>query len=209
MTQAPDTAAKPGLKNSGNEIPEEAGLTAKLANSRWGLSALSAVESTVLPIPMEAVAIPLMIGHPVRALRIALFMWLGCLVGAVAFYVLGYTVADTLVRPALDELGLLADFEAVTSDLSDAGLFWKVFIVSVTPVPLQLATLGAGAVQGSFVTFLAAVAASRALRYFGLAVATQFIGRRLDRLAIPKRYLMAATLGVLLAGWLLTQLLGG
>lgn len=180
--------------------------TERLARSRWGMGVLSTLESTVLPVPIEALAVPLMIGHPRRALGIAAVLWAGCLVGALLFYLLALTLADPVVRPALDALGLLADFEAMTAQLGGAGLFWTVFLVSVTPVPMQLATLGAGAVGGNVLVFLAAVAVSRAIRYFGLALLAILVGGRLERLRIRKRVLVPALAAGMLAVWGILQL---
>lgn len=58
----------------------------RLSRHRTGLAAISAAESTVVPIPLETVIAPLMVGHPRRALGIALWVWLGCLAGASLFY---------------------------------------------------------------------------------------------------------------------------
>ena len=61
----------------------------RLARHRSGLAALSFAESTVVPLPLEVVVVPLMIGAPRRALTIALVIWLGCLAGASPFISLG------------------------------------------------------------------------------------------------------------------------
>ena len=73
----------------------------RLARHRAGLAAASFAESTVVPLPLETVVLPLMVGHPRRALTIALAIWLGCLAGAALFYGLGFWLADPVVRPAL------------------------------------------------------------------------------------------------------------
>jgi membrane protein YqaA with SNARE-associated domain len=138
------------------------------------LAALSFLESTVVPIPLETVVAPLMAAHPKRAYRIATAILLGCLVGAFLFYLVAAALYDPVVAPALDALGLRGDFESVREKLGEEGFFWTVFLVSLTPAPFQLATLGAGAVGGSVVTFMLAVASSRAIRYYGLG----FLARR-------------------------------
>lgn len=170
------------------------------------MGVLSFLESTVLPVPIEALAVPLMVGHPARAMALAGILWIGCILGATCFYLAGFTLADPIVRPVLDALGLLPAFETMTADLTRSGLFWTVFLVSVTPAPLQLATLGAGAVAGNPLVFLAAVALSRAIRYFGLALLAGLVGRRIERLKVRKRTLVGLLAAVMLAAWAAMQL---
>jgi membrane protein YqaA with SNARE-associated domain len=182
--------------------------TDRLSRSKAGLALLSFAESTILPIPLEAIVVPLMVGHPRRALRIALIIWLGCLVGASLFYAVGYLLADPVVHPVMGLLGLEDSFDDMAQKLSGEGLFWSVFLVSFLPAPLQLATLGAGVVGGNFLVFFAAILLSRGLRYFGMAVLAQFVGERIAHLNIPKRYLVLGLATILLAGWGVMQLIG-
>ncbi|APX13623.1 hypothetical protein BWR18_01625 [Tateyamaria omphalii] len=178
----------------------------RLAQHRTGLAAASFAESTVAPIPLETVVVPLMVGHPRRALTIALAIWLGCLAGAALFYGIGLWLADPVVRPALAALGLEQDFAEMTDRLGTDGLFWTVFLVSFSPVPMQLATLGAGAAGGNVVSFLAVIALSRGLRYFGLAILAQIVGPRIARAGVPKRVLIPAMIGLLAVVWGISRL---
>lgn len=179
----------------------------RLARHRRGLAAMSLAESTLVPIPLETVVAPLMVGHPKQAVRIALAIWIGCLLGAAAFYGLGAALADPVVRPALASLGLEQDFDRMIKQLGTDGLFWTVFLVSFSPAPMQLATLGAGAAQANFAVFFAAIALSRGLRYFGLALLAQIIGPKIADLGVPKRYLIPGLIVIFAAIWGLLQLL--
>lgn len=181
--------------------------TARLARHRRGLAALSMAESTVVPIPLETIVAPLMVGHHREALGIATAIWLGALVGASAFYVIGLLLFDPVVAPILSWLGLLDGVQAAAADLTERNLFWAVFLVSFSPVPMQFATLGAGAVGGNFAVFFAAIALSRGLRYFGLAVLAQFLGPRVAQLGMPKGRLVLWLFLALAALWALAQLL--
>jgi membrane protein YqaA with SNARE-associated domain len=181
-------------------------LSGRLARHRTGLAALSFAESTVVPIPLETIVAPLMVGHHRKAMTIAVAIWVGCLMGAALFYGVGLWLFDPLVRPILDWLGMLEEFDAMARDLDESGLFWTVFLVSFSPAPMQLATLGAGAVEGSFALFLGAIAASRGIRYFGLAVLAQVFGPRIARLDIPTGRIVLILLIVGLAGWGVSRL---
>ena len=180
--------------------------TARLARHRSGLALLSFAESTVVPVPLETIVAPLMVGHHRRAIQIALAIWLGCLVGAAVFYLVGLWLFDPVVRPVLETLGLMRGLEDMTRDLGNEGLFWTTFLVSFSPAPMQLATLGAGATQGNFAVFLGAIAASRGVRYFGLAVLARLIGPRIATLDLPTGRLVLGLIVLLVLGWGAMQL---
>lgn len=178
----------------------------RLARHRTGLAALSVAEATVVPVPLEALVVPLMVGHPRRAMTIAVAIWIGALIGALAFYGLAALAFEPVVRPALEALGLAADFDEMTGRLGRDGLFWTVFLVSLLPAPMQLATLGAGAAGANVAVFLAAIALSRGLRYFGLALLAQLFGARIAHLNVPNRVLIPALMVTLVAVWGVMQL---
>jgi len=178
----------------------------RLARHRTGLAAMSAAESTVVPIPLETVIAPLMVGNPGRALTIALWVWIGCLAGASLFFLVGHWVLEPVVTPTLEALGLIEDFEEMTAELTRQGFFWTIFVVSFSPAPMQLATLGAGAAGGNFLVFLSAIALSRGLRYFGLALLAQIIGPRITAMKLPKRYTIPGMILALTAIWGVSQL---
>jgi membrane protein YqaA with SNARE-associated domain len=120
----------------------------------------------------------------------------------------GFWLADPVVQPVLDWLGLREDFEGMTRDLDEGGLFWTVFLVSFSPAPMQLATLGAGTVKGNFLVFLGAIAASRGLRYYGLAVLAMIFGPRIAELDIPKGRVVLVLFLVFAGAWAVMQFLG-
>lgn len=196
-------------KPDGNAAPDTGtgGWTGRLARHRSGLAALSFAESTVVPIPLETVVAPLMIGHPKRSLSIAFSIWLGCLAGASLFYFVGLWLRDPVVIPVIEWLGLMETYNDLNNDIDSGGVFWTVFLVSFSPAPMQLATLGTGAVGGNFLTFFAAIAASRGIRYFGLAFLAQVLGDRISKLNIPRRKLVPAIMVLIVAAWAAFQFL--
>ncbi|MFP7673977.1 YqaA family protein [Marivita sp. S0852] len=178
----------------------------RLAQHRTGLAAISFAESTVVPIPLETIVAPLMVGHPKHAVTIAIAIWLGCLAGALVFYGFGAWLAEPVVRPALSMLGLEDNFTNMIDRLGTEGLFWTVFLVSFSPAPMQIVTLGAGAAKANVLSFLVAIALSRGLRYFGLAILAQIIGPRITELGVPKRILIPGMILLLAVIWGIMQL---
>ena len=185
---------------------EEEDLVHRLAHGRWGVAALSAAESTILPVPLEAILIPLMVSAPRLALSLGLAALGGCLAGALLFYALGPWLFEPVVRPALEALGFMDAFRGVSARLSDdSSFFAAVLLISLSPIPMQIATLGAGAVHGPVWLFLAAIAISRGLRYLGLAVLARMLGHRLERMKVPRRKVFLGTIAALALGWLAYQ----
>jgi len=195
-------------QTDGRTSGAKTGWTARLARHRTGLAALSFGESTIIPIPLETVVIPLMIGHPKRSLSIATAIWIGCIAGAAVLYAVGFWLAEPVVEPLLATLNLSDDFREMQRELEGGSLFWTVFIVSFSPVPMQIATLGAGTIGGNIVTTFAAIALSRGLRYFGLALLAQLLGERVAKLNIPTGKLVLGTAAIILLGWGIMQLAG-
>lgn len=175
--------------------------SARLARSKLGVGLLSVGESTVVPIPLETILLPVMVAWPRRAIPIALIATLGAVIGSALFYLAGYLLYDPVVEPALRALGVEAQYEAAVERLSGEGFFWTVFIVSLGPAPLQLATLGAGASGMNFLSFLVAIATSRAIRYVGMAVLCHLLGERIQRYRLPKWAIIVGTLAFIAAMW--------
>lgn len=160
----------------------------RLAESRVGIAVLSMMESTVVPIPLEALIAPLMVSYTARAISIATAALIGCLLGSAIFYWVGRLALDPVVIPALQALGLEQQFDELRERLSSGNnAFWAVLLISLSPAPMQLATLGAGTVRANFVLYLGAIALSRGVRYYGLAILSKLLGERIENLKIPKR----------------------
>lgn len=122
------------------------------------------------------------------------------------FYFVGMWLREPVVLQALEWLSLTDLFADLSRELEGGELFGTVFLVSFSPAPMQLATLGAGAVGGNFVVFLSAIVTRRGLRYVGLAILAQLFGRRIERLDVPKRTLVPVLLDVATLGWILMQI---
>ena len=175
---------------------------------RRKLALASFLESTFVPVPLEVLVVPLMVAHPRSALRIAWAIWGGCLLGATVFYLLALWLYDPLVAPLMEAAGWSGALDDLRARLGEEGVFGAVFLISLTPVPFQVATLGAGAAGANFLVFIAAVATSRGIRYFGLALLAWWLGPHVNRVLTSKRWTIGALvvlLGLAWAGWYLLR----
>jgi membrane protein YqaA with SNARE-associated domain len=159
----------------------------------------SFLESLVVPIPLETLLVPLMQARREKLWLIAGVTTLGCLLGAVIGYYIGHFLFDALRDPIMTYMTNEAQFEQFRGHMDKHG-FWFIFSTGVTPMPLQVAMLTAGLTSYSFMLYMLAVATSRCVRDFGLAVLVYFFGNKTEK--IVRRYkwqvLMGATLIILL-----------
>ena len=149
-----------------------------LGTTRRGLMAffgLGVADGSFLPLPIEPFVLPVMAAHPRRVWAMTLALLAGCMTGAFLFYLLGALAQETVVEPLLAMLGLTDEFAAHADDIRDNS-FLKLFLIGLTPIPMQVGTLGAGVLAVDPLTFLVAMGLARVLRYGALAVAALVLG---------------------------------
>ncbi len=150
-----------------------------------GIGFASFAESTVVPIPLETLLIPLMQARRDKLWLIALVTTLGCIAGAIFGYFIGYFVFDLARDWVMQYITTEEQFSAFEEMIAQDG-FWFVFSTGVTPIPLQIAMLVAGVTKYSFALYLLAVILSRTIRYFGLALLVYYFGNKTEKLV--RRY---------------------
>ncbi|QPG05642.1 DedA family protein [Salinimonas marina] len=172
-----------------------------------GITIASFLESTIVPIPLEAVMVPLMQARREKLWLIALMATVGCLIGAIIGYGIGLYLFDLVGDWIINTFATQEKFAQVKQQMQSQG-FWFVLTLGVAPIPFQIAMLAAGATQFSLPLFVAATVVARSLRYFGLALVVYIAGNKAERLI--KRYkgrtILAVTMAILLL-WYLSTLL--
>nr|WP_280637561.1 VTT domain-containing protein [Endozoicomonas sp. G2_2] len=136
-----------------------------------------------------------MLARPRRLWLIAAVTLLGCMVGSLLGYAVGFFLFDSVGQPLLAWLDAGEAYDSFEQKFSDNG-FLAILAIGVTPVPFQVALLAAGIAGYTLPLFLAAVGMARGLRYFGLALLVWLVGER--ALALWRRHALATGLGVLL-----------
>lgn len=172
----------------------------------WWLLAATALENTVVPLTVEPIVVSLMALYRDRIVPFAAAMWLGSLLGGIAMYGLGLGLAA----------GAAPWWEGTASAEAAAGFvqrlegegFWAVFVFAISPLPYQVATLGAGLAGYSFAMFLLAVTLGRGLLYAGFALAVWVLGSALQD-AIARHKLTVLVVGSVLAILLVLALVFG
>jgi len=172
-----------------------------------GITIASFLESTIVPIPLEAVLVPLMQARREKLWLIALMATLGCIVGALFGYALGYYLFDVVGEWIIETFSNPTQFENVRQSMENQG-FWFVITLGIIPIPFQIAMLAAGATKYSLTLFLIASAIARSIRYFGLAVVVYYAGNHAERIINKhkKKAMIILTL-LILGAWGLSAVL--
>lgn len=171
-------------------------LTIRLTYSRhayWGLGIASFLESIIIPIPLEAVLIPLMQARRSQIFLLGTIALLGCLAGATVGYAVGSLLFDAIGQQFVEMFSTPEQFENVRMRMEKDG-FWFVLSVGLIPIPFQIAMLAAGATSYSFFLFILASALARALRYYGVALLVLVGGNQAQ--AIFERHKISAAIVV-------------
>jgi len=160
---------------------------------------VSFAESAILPIPVDAVTLPVMLADRRRAWRVAWVATAASVLGGAVGYGLGLLLYETLVTWLIEFYGWQESFAAVRQDFHDNGVL-IVAIGALTPIPYKLIAIASGVEQLDFALFLAISLVGRGVRFLAFAALVWHFGDRLRRLL--DRH-------AALAGWLALLLLVG
>ena len=137
----------------------------------------SFLETIVVPIPIELVLIPYMIGHRSRIWWTATVVLVGCIAAALFGYAIGLFFMQSAGQWVISTFGWQQDVDTFKTWFSTWG-FWAVIAVGIVPVPFQVAMLTAGAAGYPLLLFVLATFLARGVRYYGLALLVFLVGDR-------------------------------
>ncbi|HUK06395.1 MAG TPA: YqaA family protein [Stellaceae bacterium] len=142
--------------------------TLSLAASKHAVPALAAVafiESSVFPIPPDALLIPMMVAQPHRAFRLAAICTVMSVLGGFLGYAIGYYAFDAFGEPILRFYGAMARYEELKQSFAEYGA-WIIILKGMTPIPYKLITIASGVFKFSLLAFALASIISRSMRFF-------------------------------------------
>ncbi len=167
--------------------------------ARWVLAAVSFSESAFLPLPVDAVSIPLMLANRHKIWLICLIGTISSVAGGILGYAIGSLLFETVGRWILDLYGLSAAFAQFKARLAKTGWIWVV-VGGLTPLPYKVISIAAGVIDLSLGTFLVASIAARGARFGAIGLMLWWFGPAI-RDFIQRR--------AALAGWIVLVLLVG
>ena len=171
----------------------------------WWLAAVAFAESSVFPVPPDALLVPMVLARPARAWRFALIATVGSVAGGLFGYAIGYALFDVAARPLLRLYGYEAAFGHFQASYRRWGV-WVILLKGLTPIPYKLVTIASGAARFDLPTFVLASVVTRGAR-FGLEAALlkahgdrarALVERRLGLIVLGS--VIAIAVGVALAG---------
>ncbi len=134
----------------------------------WWLVAVSFIESSVFPIPPDALLIPMILAARNRAFLYATVCTAASVLGGIAGYGIGYFLFDTIGQPLVEFYGAGLALEGVKADFAEHG-WWIVLGGGMTPFPYKVVTITAGALALDPIAFTAASIIGRGVRFFLVA----------------------------------------
>lgn len=173
--------------------------TMRLAASRGATPALATVsfiESSVFPIPPDALLVPMVIADRRRAWWYALVCTVTSVVGGLAGYLIGALLFELVGRPILAFYGYMDQFETFRETFNEWGP-WAVLFAGVTPFPFKVITITSGATQLSLTIFIVASIIARGIRFFAVAGLLYLFGPPIRRF-IEERLGLVFTVGLVL-----------
>jgi membrane protein YqaA with SNARE-associated domain len=139
------------------------------------LGVVSFAESSVFPIPPDAMLIPMALARPDQAWRLATICTVCSVLGGILGYVLGYFLFEMLAQPILSAYGY-ADALTRFEDWFQRWGAAVILVKGLTPIPYKIVTIAAGAAKMDFAVFLATSLVTRAARFFLLAALIRRFG---------------------------------
>lgn len=141
----------------------------------WAMAFIAFIESSIFPIPVDVLLIPMILAARHRAWLIASVCTAASVLGGMAGYGIGFFLYDTVGRWVIDLYNAQAQFEAFRASYAEWGL-WAVFIAGVSPLPYKVVTIASGVLQFDFAAFSLSSLAARGIRFFGVAALLWYFG---------------------------------
>ncbi len=153
----------------------------KSATSKSAYSLLSLVsfsESAILPLPVDAVSIPMMIGAPRKAFRVANVALITSVLGGLLGYLIGYLFFEGFGDRIFEYYGLHDEFLEFQSEAKHDWMraATAIFIAAITPIPFKLVCIGSGVLGLNLPLFITAAMAGRAIRFYFFAIVFKYMG---------------------------------
>ena len=130
---------------------------------------ISFIESSIFPIPIVFLMIPVQLVKRHRAMIIGFLVTVTSVLGGALGYYLGYFFYDTIGAKVISLYGYQDSFLEFTNSITKEMEFWFVFFYAFTPFPYKLLTIGSGFVQFNFWIFIVGSFISRAIRFLTIS----------------------------------------
>jgi membrane protein YqaA with SNARE-associated domain len=139
------------------------------------LAVVSFLESSIFPIPPDAMLVPMVLAQPQRAWRLALVATAASVLGGLAGYAIGYFLFETLGDWIIRVYGLGERFHEFRHTWNEWGV-WIILVKGLTPIPYKLVTIASGLAGFNLGIFILASILTRGARFFLVAALLRYFG---------------------------------
>lgn len=170
----------------------------RLAGSRyavWWLAFISFVESSVFPIPPDAMLIPMVVAKPQRAFVYATVCTVGSVLGGLLGYAIGYYLTG-FGEQIFRAFGHAGDMGVYSHWFDENGLY-VILLKGLTPIPFKFVTIAAGFAKFNLAYFVGACVVTRGARFFIEAALVKKFGPAIMPI-VEKRLTLFFVIGVVL-----------
>ena len=139
-----------------------------LAGSRHAPASLAVVsfaESSLFPIPPDALLVPMVLTNRAKAWRYAAICAISSVLGGIAGYFIGLLLFESVAMPILAFYGLLENFEQVAERYNELGWLMVLLGGGFTPLPYKVITITSGVTQLDLWLFVGLSLVARSLRF--------------------------------------------
>ncbi len=173
----------------------------------WALAIIAFLESSIFPLPPDALLIPMGLANRARVFRYALICTVASVLGGMVGYLIGWLFFDTIGKTLLDFYGMNEKFSTFVSWYHEYGASIVLF-AGITPFPYKVITIASGVAGLDLAVFTIASIVARGLRFYLVAALLFWFGPAARR--ILEKYLGWVTLALgvgLVGGFLLVRYL--
>src|SRR6266481_4385965 len=132
------------------------------------LGVISFLESSIFPIPLDVMLVPMVLANRTKAFKIAVVCTVCSVLGGLLGYAIGFYSFETIGDWLVKTYGLQAGLETFRQGFAEYGI-WIILIKGLTPIPYKLVTIASGAAHFDLFTFVWASILTRGVRFFAVA----------------------------------------
>ncbi|MBX4335815.1 YqaA family protein [Bartonella raoultii] len=156
--------------------------TVSLANRRtaphW-LGFIAFIESSIFPIPVDVLYIPMALVRPSRAYFYAFIATLFSVLGGILGWFIGHFAYESLAKPILEFYGKVESFEALQNGATLEFLLMLLVISGLIHLPpIKIVTILAGVMRVPLELFILSCIFARGARFYLLAWLIKHFGRQ-------------------------------
>lgn len=141
--------------------------------SLWVLGGVSFSESALLPLPIDAFSIPIMIAQRNKIWLITVLLTISSLMGGIVGYSIGYLAFDTIGAHIIQFYGWESVYLDFQNRFQETGAF-IILMGAITPIPFKVICIATGAAMFNLPEFILLAGLGRGLRFFVIALLIYF-----------------------------------